>query len=205
MIPSAVALKQLRLLQQKGQSMRLAAQGWSAPWKTLIAIMMSAQTRDEVTIQIATQLFERYPTLQALANAPYADVLRVLKSLNYNRTKTKHIKACAKRLVEHYHEKVPLDLNELVTLKGVGRKTANVFLSEMGGDAIGVDTHVAYIAQKLRWTQNKNPDKIESDLKKLFPQQHWSDVNDTLVRFGKTHQNRKKKDELLKAIQKIGK
>lgn len=200
MVLSLTAIKQLKTLQKHGSPMRLAAQNWNADWKTLIAIMMSAQTRDEVTIIIATQLFEKYPTLEKLADAKYADVLSVLKSLNYNQTKSKHLIACAKMLTKKYHGKVPLDLKELVSLPGVGNKTANVFLSEMGGDALGVDTHVAYIAQKMGWTNNKNPDKIEKDLKKLFPKKKWSQVNDTLVRFGKTHRSKKKKDALLKMI-----
>jgi len=92
----------------------------------------------------------------------------------------------------------------LVKLRGVGRKTANVFLSEMGKPGIGVDTHVSYISQKLGWTKNKNQHKIEQDLKKLFPKKCWNKVNSTLVRFGKTHTSRKEKDKILNQIKKAG-
>ena len=106
-------------------------------------------------------------------------------------------------MMEKFNGVVPKKLEELIELPGVGRKTANVFLVEHGEDGIGVDTHVSYISQKLGWTKNKTQHKIEQDLKKLFPRRHWSRVNSTLVRFGKTHTSRKQKDKLLKEIKKI--
>src|SRR3989344_4561783 len=106
-------------------------------------------------------------------------------------------------LMKEYNGKVPLDFDKLVELSGVGRKTANVFLSEQGKDAIGVDTHINYISQKLGWTKNSKPEKIEEDLKKLFPKEYWSSLNPILVRFGQTNTNRKKKDEILEKIKSI--
>ncbi|MFA5126034.1 MAG: endonuclease III [archaeon] len=197
------AIKQLNLLKLRSSKMRLAAEKWNNPWKTLIAIAMSAQSRDETTITIATALFEKYPTLKELANANYDEVLFVLRSLNYNRTKASNIIACAKMLLEKYHGKVPLNFDELIALPGVGRKTANVFLSEMGLAAIGVDTHAAYISKKLLWTKNKSPEKIERDLKLLFSKKYWKHINPTLVRFGKTYTSRKKKDKMLDEISNI--
>lgn len=196
------ALKQLGALAGKASNMRLAAESWDAPWKTLITTMMSAQSRDETTIPIANALFAKYPTLNALSRAEYADVLRVLRSLNYNRTKSKNVIVCARTLVEAYGGKVPEDFNKLIELPGVGRKTANVFLSEMGHDTIGIDTHAAYISQKLGWTKHKNPEKIESDLKRLFQKRYWKKINPTLVRFGKTYTSKKEKDELLEEIRR---
>jgi endonuclease-3 len=111
--------------------------------------------------------------------------------------------ACAQKLVKDFNGKVPETIDELITLPGVGRKTANVFLSEIGENGIGVDTHVAYIAQALNWTHNKSPTKIELDLKKLFPKKYWNKINTTLVQFGKTHQSRKKKKELLEKIREL--
>ncbi|MFA5931629.1 MAG: endonuclease III [archaeon] len=198
------AIKQLGLLKLKSSKMRLAAEKWDADWKTLIAISLSAQSRDETTITIATKLFEKYNTLEKLASAKYVEVLFVLKSLNYNKTKAANIIACAKMLREDYSGVVPLDFDKLITLPGVGRKTANVFLSENGFDAIGVDTHAAYISRKLNWTKNKNPKKIEEDLKQLFPKQKWKQINPVLVRFGKTYTSKKNKDKILKEVQKMG-
>lgn len=197
------AIKQLQFLKLHSSKMRLAAEEWDSPWKTLIAISLSAQSRDETTIKIASKLFEKYPSVNALAKANYVDVLFVLKSLNYNRTKAKNIIACAKLLVKNYAGVVPLDVDKLIQLPGVGRKTANVFLSEMGFDAVGVDVHVAYCAYVLGWTKHKNPNKIEVDLKKLFPKRLWSRLNGTLVRFGKTYTSKRIKNELLGEIKRL--
>jgi endonuclease-3 len=198
----SLAIKQLSLIGKKARRMRLAAEEWDLKWKTLIAISMSAQSRDEVTIQIAAALFKRYPSLNALSKAKYGDVLYKLRSLNYNRTKARNIIACAKMLVRDYGGVVPEDINELIKLPGVGRKTANVFLSEYNHSAIGVDTHTAYISQKLGWSKSKRPEKIESDLMELFPKKYWGKINPYLVRFGKTYTSKKEKDMLLEEIRR---
>ena len=195
-----IAIKQLGLLNKRASKMRLAAESWDKPWKTLIAISMSAQSRDETTIVIANALFEKYPELEKLASAKYGDVLEVLKSLNYNRTKAKNIIACAKLLVGEYGGKVPKDFNKLIELPGVGRKTANVFLSELGYAAIGIDTHAFYISRKLDWAKQKTPAGVEEELKVLFPKRYWVKINPVLVRFGKTFSSKKKKDLILEEI-----
>jgi endonuclease-3 len=197
------ALKQLGMLDKKALKMRLAAENWDRPWKTLIAISMSAQSRDEITISIAKVLFKKYNTLEKLAQAKHKDVLDVLKSMNYNKTKARNIVACAKLLIEKYGGKVPLDFDALIELPGVGRKTANVFLSEMGYDAVGVDTHAAYISRKLGWSNQKRPDKIEDELRSLFPKKYWRRINPVLVRFGKTYLGKKQKNEILEEIKSM--
>ncbi|MBM3232301.1 endonuclease III [Candidatus Pacearchaeota archaeon] len=198
------AKRQLSELKRLGEDMRLAAEDWGAEWKCLIATIMSAQSRDETTIPIAESLFSKYNSLDKLAKASYADVLKVFSGLNFNKTKAKNVIACASELIEKYNGRIPHDLDKLIELAGVGRKTANVFLSEYGKDAIGVDTHLAYISKKLGWTKNTNPHKIEEDLKNLFPKKVWSKVNPTVVRFGKRYTSRKLKDQILDEINKIG-
>ena len=197
------ALKQLKEMQKYTRHMRLAAEEWKHEWQTLIAITMSAQSRDETTIPIAQNLFNRYPTLEKLSRAKYADVLWIFRGLNYNKTKAKNVIAAAKMLIEKFNRKVPYEIEELIELPGVGRKTANVFVSECGKHGLGIDTHVSYISQKLQWTKHSNAHKIEHDLKELFPKSSWNKVNPVLVRFGKTYTSRKKKDELLEKIRKI--
>ncbi|MDD4251174.1 MAG: endonuclease III [Candidatus ainarchaeum sp.] len=196
-------LLQLNELKKYSVKMRLAGENWDAEWKILVTIIMSAQSRDEITIKIAKNLFEKYDSLEKLSKAKYKSVLNIFKSLNYNKTKTKHIIACSKIIFEEYNSIPPHDFDKLISLPGVGRKTANVFLSEVGKSAIGVDTHVFYISRKLGWTKNKDIKKIETDLKNIFPKKKWSSINQILVRFGKTNTSKKKKDLLLEKIRKI--
>jgi endonuclease III len=196
-------LKQLDFFKENTESMRLAAEEWDEEWKTLIAIIMSAQSRDEVTIKIAQELFEKFPTLKKLSKAQYQEIFKTLKSLNYNKTKTKRIIGCAKKLLEKYDGKVPHDFDLLISLPGVGRKTANVFLSEFGEPTIGVDTHITYISTKMGWTNGKTQKKIEEDLKKKFPKKYWGSLNPIIVSFGRSHKSKKKKDALLAEAKKL--
>lgn len=197
------AVSQLKAMEKDVAEMRLAAEGWREEWMTLIAILMSARTRDETTVVVAERLFKRYPTVAALASARAAEVRAAIRPVNFFQNKTKYVIGCGQMLVEKFAGAPPHDLSQLVLLPGVGRKTANVFLAEYGAPAIGVDTHVAYISQKLGWTKHKDPNKIEQDLRKLFPKKYWQKLNQTLVRFGKTHMSRRKKDALLLQIAQI--
>lgn len=194
------AIKQLKMLEKDSAKIRLAAEGWGSEWKTLVAIIISARTRDETTIKVAEKLFTKFPTFAALTTANAVEISAIIRPVNFFRNKTRNVIRAAKTLVERFGGKVPHDIDKLIIIPGVGRKTANVFLSEVGKDAIGVDTHVSYIAQKLGWSKNENPRKIEQDLSKLFPRKYWRAINQTCVRFGKTYQSRKKKDEELEKI-----
>ncbi len=197
----AIALKQLEELKKLcGKPMRLAAEGWGSEWQTLIAIILSARTRDETTIKVCKKLFAKYETAAALARARADDVADIIRRVNFYRNKTKNIIACAQVLAGEYAGAPPHDIAQLVAIPGVGRKTANVFLAEYGAPAIGVDTHVSYISQKLGWTTHQDPAKIEKALEALFPQKLWRILNQTLVRFGKSHTSRLEKDELLERI-----
>lgn len=180
--------------------MRLAAEEWPEEWQTLIAIALSARTRDEVAVKVAEDLFAEYKTPHALGRANPREVAKVIYPVNFFQNKTKHIIGCARALAEQYGGAPPHELPKLIELPGVGRKTANVFLAEYCADAIGVDTHVSYISQKLGWTKHRDPNKIEKDLEKLFPRTYWSRVNSTCVRFGKTYMSRRRKDEILERM-----
>lgn len=199
MLSQRTAVRQLEELERLGggKPMRLAAEGWREEWQTLIAILMSARTRDEVTVVVAEKLFLHYKTPAALAKAEPEDISAIIRPVNFFQNKTRYVIALAQMLIERHKSVPPRNLDLLIELPGVGRKTANVFLSEYGADAIGVDTHVSYISQKLGWTRHKTPHKIEKDLEALFPRNYWSRVNSTCVRFGKTYMSRVKKDEIL--------
>lgn len=173
---------------------RLAGEGWKYGWQTLIATIMSAQSRDETTIPIAEKLFEKYETLNELANANYWNVLDVLKSLNYNKTKTKNIISCARMLLLEFKGDIPDKIEDLVKLPGVGRKTANLVLSEIHSkDTITVDTHVHRISNILGLVKTKNPSETEMALQKIAPKGYWSQINRLFVLWGKEVPGRDKK------------
>lgn len=197
------ALKQLSVLSKKSKNMRLAAEKWKYPWQTLISIILSARTRDEVTILAAESLFEKYKSVEELSKANLLDVQKIIRPINFYKNKSKNIIACAKMIVKDFNGKVPKTIDELIKLRGVGRKTANVFISEYGDDGIGVDTHVFYISRKLGWAKSNNPHKVEIELKKLFSKKYWSEINPVLVRFGKTYTSKKQKDKILMEIKRI--
>jgi endonuclease III len=179
---------------------RLAGEGWVEPWQTLVCTIMSAQSRDETTISIAEALFARYPTLVSLAEARYVDVLLILKSLNYNRTKARHVIACSRELVVRFEGKVPATLDELITLPGVGRKTANLVIGEcFGKPGICVDTHVHRIVNVLGLVKTKTPTETEYALMAVAPRPYWSRINRVFVLWGKQVSGREKK-KLLRAI-----
>jgi len=196
-------LAQLKRLAKKPKDLRLAAEYWKSPFQILISTILSARTRDEVTIPVAEKLFEKYPTAEKLSKSKITDIEKIINPVNFYKNKSKYLLNCSNHICNIHNNNVPPQLDVLLTLPGVGRKTANVFLSEIGQDAIGVDTHVAYISKKLCWTNNSKPHKIESDLKKLFSKKHWKKLNPILVRFGKTYTSKDKKDKLLDVIKKI--
>ncbi len=196
-------LKEFEKLGKNPEELRLAAESWKNDFQILVSIILSARTRDETTIIVAEKLFEKYPTAEKLASANISDVMNLIKSVNFYKNKTKSITQCAKVLVSNYKGNVPHDFEKLIELPGVGRKTANVFLAEQGQDAVGVDTHLGYASNYLGWTLNKNPHKIEEDLKQLFPKKYWRKLNPITVRFGKTYTNRKEKNKLLDKIKEI--
>jgi endonuclease-3 len=178
---------------------RLAADEWEKDYETLIATMLSAQTRDETTIPVAEALFKKYPTLEKLSKAKYEDVLKTISRVNFKNNKAKHVIATAKMLVNDYGGKVPDDIEELIKLPGVGRKTANLVLSEVHQkDSITVDVHVHNISNLLGFVKTKNPTETEYALMKLLPKQHWSRINRLFVLWGKQVPRKTKKKLLQK-------
>ncbi len=173
---------------------RLAGEGWKEDWQTLIATIMSAQSRDETTIPIAESLFGKYHSLESLSKAKYEEVLLIFKSLNYNRTKAKNVIEAAKFMVENFNSKVPDEIELLVQIPGVGRKTANLVLSEIHNkDSITVDTHVHRISNVLNIVKTKNPTETEFELMKIAPKNYWSRINRVFVLWGKEVPGREKK------------
>ena len=197
------AVNQLKEIEKLASKIRLAADGWDEDWKTLIATLMSARTTDKKTIPVATALFDKFNTVRKLSKARNDQIAKIIKPVNFYKTKSRNIYNLSKILFKTYHSLVPHDFDKLIELPGVGRKTANVFLAELGQSRIGVDTHLTYISNYLGWTKHKEQHKIELDLERLFPERFWSKLNWILVRFGQTYTNRRIKNNLLNKIKKI--
>lgn len=159
---------------------------YTEPWQLLVATVMSAQTTDANVNKVTPVLFERWPTPEDLAAANPEDVEKVIFSTGFYKQKTKSIIALAADLVDRYDGVVPADLDELVKLRGVGRKTASVVLAEAFGiPAIAVDTHVKRVAFRLGLTKNTDPTKIEFDLRALYPEKDWEAVSMRFIQFGR--------------------
>ena len=162
----------------------------ASPFRLVIAVLLSAQTTDAQVNKVTPELFRRWPTPEALAQATPAEVGEVIKSLGFYKTKARHAVECAQMLVADYGGEVPADMKELVKLPGVGRKTANIVLNVGYGivEGIAVDTHVNRIAHRLMLspkTHAKEPLKTEQDLLKILPREYWSQVNHQWISFGR--------------------
>jgi endonuclease-3 len=155
-------------------------------FRLLVVTVLSAQTTDENVNKVAPVLFERYPTPADLAEANPEDVERIVYSTGFFRQKTKSIIRLAQGVEEMFGGEVPADLDQLVKLPGVGRKTASVVLAEFWDvPAIAVDTHVRRVTRRLGLTVESDPVKIEKDLKALFPAEAWSGISMRIIQFGR--------------------
>lgn len=156
------------------------------PLELLVATVLSAQCTDKRVNMVTPNLFKKYPTAEKLASAPRADLEEVIKSTGFYRNKAASIHGLATALLEKHGGKVPGDLDSLVKLPGVGRKTANVVLGNaFDVPGITVDTHVGRIARRLGWTTNTDPVKVEFDLMELFDSKDWTMLNHRLIFFGR--------------------
>lgn len=156
------------------------------PWQLLVATVISAQTTDENVNRATPELFRRYPTPVALAGAQPSDVESIIFSTGFYRQKTKSIIGLSRDLVDRFQGIVPESIDELVKLRGVGRKTASVVLAEaFDQPAIAVDTHVRRLSNRLGLSQSLDPDKIEIDLKSLIPPSGWGGLSMRLIQYGR--------------------
>jgi endonuclease-3 len=157
------------------------------PFQLLVATILSAQCTDERVNMVTPDLFRRWPTAFEMARAPAKSLESVIQSTGFFRNKAKNIKAASKALVENYHGQVPRDMEQLVALPGVGRKTANVVLGTAYGLATGVvvDTHVTRVSRRLGLTQHTDPVKIEQDLMQVVPKSEWVDFAHRMIHHGR--------------------
>lgn len=164
-------------------------------YELLIATILAAQCTDAKVNQVTLHLFERYPTAEALSRAKPAAVEKLIRATGFYRQKTKSIQSTSRDIVELFGGKVPGTLEELVTLRGVARKTANVVLGNVFGvPGIAVDTHMKRVNRRLGVTEHEDPVKIERDLMELVPRKHWTDYTHRVIRHGRVCCDAKRPD-----------
>ncbi len=158
------------------------------PYQLLVATILSAQTTDKAVNKVTPRLFEKYPSIEKLAKAEVDDVAEIIKTLGFYRTKAKNLVRMANKVMKEFNGEIPQTMKGLTSLPGVGRKTANVVLGNAFGipnSGITVDTHVKRIANRIGWTENQNPEKIEKDLMKIIPVNYWVAFTPLIIDHGR--------------------
>lgn len=155
-------------------------------YELTIATILSAQCTDEMVNRVTPFLFSKYPDFFSLSESDIEEVKEIIRPTGFFNNKAKSITSLAKIVVKDFGGKLPLEMEKLVKLPGIGRKTANVLLSEYGAPAgVVVDTHVKRVAKRLGLTSHDDPTKIENDLIKLFPKDKWGKISHQLIHFGR--------------------
>ncbi len=159
----------------------------NTPFTTLISCILSLRTKDEVTEQASIRLLKNHDTPERILKLSEKQIESLIYPVGFYKTKAKTIKNIAKKLIEEYSSNVPVDFNELMKLKGVGRKTANIVMvyGHKKHGYIPIDVHCHRIPNRLGWVKTKTPEETEEKLKKLLPEKYWDDFNDLFVTFGK--------------------
>jgi endonuclease-3 len=160
---------------------------FSSPFELLVATILSAQTTDVQVNKVAETLFKKYRVIEDFANTKPEELAKDVASVNFYRNKAKNINNAAKMIIKSFGGRVPRTMQELVTLPGVARKTANIVLSSAFGinDGIAVDTHVRRLANRLGLTKYDDPVKIENDLMPITPQKEWGNLSHLLIFHGR--------------------
>lgn len=161
---------------------------FSNPWELLVAVILSAQCTDKKVNEVTEKLFKKYRTLDDYVKARPKEFEQMIRSTGFYRAKAKNILATAKIVKEKFGGKVPRNMVDMLTLKGVARKTANVILGNAYGvvEGIAVDTHVRRLSQRLGLSKNDDPVKIEQDLMKIIPKKDWFKFTYLLINHGRT-------------------
>ncbi len=155
-------------------------------WQCLVATILSAQCTDERVNRVTPVLFREIPDVFAMAAAPVEKIEKLIASTGFFRQKTKALKGCAHEIVSRFGGQVPQRMEDLLTLPGVGRKTANVLLGHVFGQpGLVVDTHVRRVAYRLGLTREKDPDRIETDLQQVLPAEEWTSFSMRLILHGR--------------------
>lgn len=157
------------------------------PWQLLVAIMLSAQSTDKQVDEALPSLFSRFKRAEEVAAASTEEIETYIRTVGLYKIKAKHVRKCCIQIMEEFDGQVPASIEGLLTLSGVGRKTATLFLADAYGiPGVTVDTHVFRIARRLGWANGKNPKEVEVELQKVLPEEHWNRINFQLIYHGRT-------------------
>jgi endonuclease-3 len=182
------ALKIIKVLKKLFPTAKIAL-NYSNPWELLVAVVLSAQCTDKKVNEVTKKLFKKYKTLDDYIKANPREFEQDIKSTGFYKNKAKNILATARIIKEKFNGQVPKKIEELLTLPGIGRKSANVILGNAYGivEGIAVDTHVRRLAKKLGLTKNTDPDKIEKDLMQIIPKKYWFPFTYWLIEYGRKY------------------
>lgn len=171
----------------------------SDPYKALISTLLSSRTNDDTTLAAAKKLFAVAPDIKSLDQLDELEIRNLVYPVGFYKTKANHLKALSKIILNDFEGKIPSSREKLMTLPGVGRKTANLVLNRAFGiPAIAVDTHVHRISNLLGWLKTATPEKTEMELMRILPKKYWSDTNRLFVSIGRQCRSEKKLKEFLK-------
>ena len=160
---------------------------YNTPFELLVAVILSAQCTDVRVNIVTSEMYKKVNTPEQFANLPVEEIEEMIKSTGFYRNKAKNIELCSQQLLNEYNGEIPQEMDKLVKLAGVGRKTANVVRGEIWGlaDGITVDTHVKRLSNLIGLTKNDDPIKIEQDLMKIVPRDSWIDFSHYLILQGR--------------------
>ena len=168
-------------------------------YKILISTLLSSRTKDETTFKAAERLFKKAPNFKKLNLLKEKEIETLIYPVGFYKTKAKHLKELSKIILKKYQGKIPMTRTDLVSLPGVGRKTANLVLNRaFKKPAIAVDTHVHKISNLLGWVKTKTPEETEKELVKIVPKKHWKDINRLFVSIGRRYNTKEKLISFLK-------
>jgi len=176
----------LSLLSERYRESLVERIGRGSPFRVLLATILSQRTRDETTEKVAEAFFERYGSIEEVAEADVSDIASVIKPAGFSKQKAHNLKACATAILTRFGGRVPDDEESLLRLPGVGQKTAGcVLVYAFGKPALPVDTHVHRIANRLGWVETKTPEQTAKELRELLPKEFWLPINRVFVMFGR--------------------
>lgn len=180
-------LEEAYLSMEEPSVTKISKQTKRDPFRVLVSCLISLRTKDEVTLEASVRLFEAADNPEKMLKLTEDEIAELIYPAGFYKTKSVTIKNICKVLIDEYSGKVPDEIDELVKLKGVGRKTANLVIVEgYGRPAVCVDTHVHRIFNRLGYIKTSNPDKTEMELRKHLPEKYWVRINEILVAYGRS-------------------